>query len=227
MKKLSARTRIVLGQIAMLVSVLMMAVAFGFVPSTRDAILQGRGALCESVAISTSILATRNDTTGLDAELRAVVARNGDILSAAIRKADKKLLVEVGDHENNWLKRGNDAIDSFVEVPIRANDAPWGNVEFRFRPLARNGLVGMLQTPAWKLVCFVAACCFIVFWLYLRKMLQHMDPSKVVPGRVRSALDTLTEGLLVLDPTNRVMLATQAFATLVGKDPDAPHRTKG
>src|SRR6185437_4860774 len=37
----------------------------------------------------------------------------------------------------------------------------------------------------------------------------------------RSALDTLTEGLLVLDVNDRVMLANSAFASLVGKAPDA------
>ena len=144
-----------------------------------------------------------------------------DILSAAIRDANKKLIAEVGDHERNWKNRGNEAVDSYVDVPIRANDQPWGSVEVRFRPLSRGGWIGMLQTPAWKLISFVAAISFLVFWAYLRKMLQHLDPSKVVPGRVRSALDTLTEGLLVLDVNDRVMLANSAFASLVGKVPDA------
>ena len=75
-KKISARTRIVLGQIGLLISILMLAVAFGLVPSTRQTLIEGRTALCESIAVSTSILATRNDTTGLDAELRGVVGRN-------------------------------------------------------------------------------------------------------------------------------------------------------
>src|SRR5262249_44162961 len=154
--------------------------------------------LCESIAVNTSILATRNDTTGIDAALRGVVARNKDILSAAVRKADKSLMTEVGDHDRNWKVQGNEAVDSYVSVPIRANDAPWGSVEVRFAPLGKAGFIGLITSPAWKLVTFVSAICFFVFWGYLRKMLQHLDPSKVVPGRVRSALDTLTEGLIVL-----------------------------
>ena len=68
-----------------------------------------------------------------------------------------------------------------------------------------------------KLIAFMASVCMVVFSLYLRKMLQHLDPSKVVPGRVRSALDTLAEGLLVVDKNEKIVLANQAFATIVGR----------
>jgi diguanylate cyclase (GGDEF)-like protein/PAS domain S-box-containing protein len=40
----------------------------------------------------------------------------------------------------------------------------------------------------------------------------------VVPDRVRQALDTLAEGLLVLDEEGRIVLANQAFASTVGID---------
>ena len=80
MNRLSARTRIVLGQIALLISVLMLAVAFELVPDTRAAIREGRVALCETIAVNTSILATRSDTTGIEAALRAVVSRNPQVL---------------------------------------------------------------------------------------------------------------------------------------------------
>ena len=41
-----------------------------------------------------------------------------------------------------------------------------------------------------------------------------------MPPRVRSALDTLAEGLLVIDNEMRIMLANQSFATLVGAGAD-------
>ena len=49
-----------------------------------------------------------------------------------------------------------------------------------------------------------------------KKILQHLDPSRVIPGRVRAALDTFTEGLLVLDKNERIVLANKAFAETVG-----------
>ena len=52
MNFLSARTRILLGQIALLVSVLMLSVAVGLVPSTREQAMQGRVRLCEAIGAS-------------------------------------------------------------------------------------------------------------------------------------------------------------------------------
>ncbi len=46
--------------------------------------------------------------------------------------------------------------------------------------------------------------CFIGFYLYLGKMLKQLDPSQAVPERVRSALDTMAEGLLVLDHKGQI-----------------------
>lgn len=47
--------------------------------------------------------------------------------------------------------------------------------------------------------------------MYLRRVLQHLDPSKAIPERVRVAFDTLTEGLLVLDLDGQILLANAAF----------------
>src|SRR4051812_29104453 len=115
MNRISARTRIVVGQVALLVSALMLAIALGLVPSTRSSIVQGRAALCEAIAVNASILATRNDSTGLQAALQGVVNRNPDIISAALRTTDNKLIASVGNHEANWQSaKGAQAADSLV-----------------------------------------------------------------------------------------------------------------
>jgi diguanylate cyclase (GGDEF)-like protein len=55
---------------------------------------------------------------------------------------------------------------------------------------------------------------FVAFQLYLRRAMRYLDPSAAVPERVRTAFDTLTEALLVLDTHGRVMLANRAFGGL-------------
>ena len=67
---------------------------------------------------------------------------------------------------------------------------------------------------------FICLASFLLFQLYLKKMLAHLDPSKTVPKRVRTALDSLAEGLLVLDRQGRVVLANQSFSEWVGIDSD-------
>ena len=57
----------------------------------------------------------------------------------------------------------------------------------------------------------------MIFYFYLGKVLSLLDPSKAVPARVRAALDTMAEGLLVLDKKQQIVLANQAFANILGK----------
>jgi PAS domain S-box-containing protein len=222
MNRISARWRIAFGLVALLSSVLMLAVGIGMVPSQRELIVESRARLCEAVAVCSSILATRGDMVGLEAALHGVAGRNSEILSAAVRDQKGKLVAVVGDHESAWQKKGSqEAVDSYVYVPIMANDSRWGTVEIRFKPIAgATGIWAYVLHPSVRLVVFVSALSYLLFVMYLRKMLQHLDPSKVVPGRVRSALDTLTEGLLVLDNQERIVLANHAFARLVGKTPE-------
>ena len=56
---------------------------------------------------------------------------------------------------------------------------------------------GRADLFALGMVLFMGLGCFIAFYFYLGKALRHLDPSKAIPGRVRSALDTMAEGLLV------------------------------
>ena len=57
--------------------------------------------------------------------------------------------------------------------------------------------------------------------IYLGSMLPQLDPSKAVPSRVRSVLDTLSEGLLVLDVNGRIELANQVFTEVTGIDQES------
>ncbi len=220
-ERISARSRIAAGMVFLLISVLWLAIACGIVPSERRAILAGRSTLCEAIAVHLSLFVSRNESEALVAELHTVTARNPDVISAAVRDASGKILADVGGHAAAWAdSRTGDADETHVLVPIYAGESKWGTVEILFRPISRGGLLGYLRSPEVRLTVFVGTACMGLFLLYLRKTLRHLDPSKVVPPRVRSALDTLAEGLLVIDKDERIVLANQAFATIVGRPPE-------
>ena len=86
-----------------------------------------------------------------------------------------------------------------------------------FRPVG-TGAWGPLQYPMVRLSMFLLGAGFVSYRVYLRKVLQYLDPSMVVPERVRTMLDTLAEGVLVLDMHERVVLANNAFARAVGQE---------
>jgi PAS domain S-box-containing protein len=219
--RVSARSRIALGLVFLLVSVLWLATAIGIVPSERAAAMSARAQFCEAVAVFSSVMVQKGDHVGLARALEGMVARDPDVLSAGVRRASGQFLAEVGDHRGQWDRlSGQAALESYIQVPIFAGSERWGTAELRFRPISREGVLGYLHAPQVKLVLFVASACMGLYLLYLRKMLQHLDPAKAVPSRVRSALDTLAEGLMVLDNYERVVLANQTFATLVGRPPE-------
>jgi len=220
--KPSAKTHIALGQTFLLGTLLLAAVLVGAVPDRLDAVRRGRTALAEAVAVNGSALVTHGDLRRLESTLAVVVERNPELLSAAVRREGGRVLVTVGDHQRHWETRADGlSTDTQVQVPLWAAGQRWGRAELRFAPMRAPGMLGLLSDTPLGLFAFVAPSAFLLFYFYLRKMLRHLDPSAAVPPHVRSALDTLAEGLLVIDHKEQIVLANQAFARLVRRSPDA------
>ena len=221
MIKFNAKARIALGQIGLLASVLLAASFFGLIPDQRTSIREGRTSLAEALAANSSALVTQYDVQRLEADLQLVVERNDDLLSAGLRTVEGRLITEVGSHDEFWHRTdSNLSTDSQVKVPIWTGSESWGYVELRFQALNAEGWLGVVQDPLIVLILFVGFFSFTAFYFYLGKMLKHLDPSQAIPGRVRSALDTMAEGLVVLDNKEQIVLANRAFGNLLNKVPD-------
>ena len=221
MKRLSAKCHIALGLTFLLVSLVLVSFYLGFIPDRVGAIRAGRAALAESIAANSSVFISQSDLRRLEATLRFVVARNPDLLSAAIRRSDGVVVVKIGEHDRNWRDMADEhSTDSQLQVPIFAGKQKWGMVELRSQPLTVPGWYGFIFDARLRLILFIACCAFPLFYFYLGKMLRQMDPSQAIPSRVRSAFDTMVEGLLVIDAQGQIVLANQAFASMVGKTPE-------
>ena len=221
MKGLSTRTHLALGLSSMVLSMLLVALHFGLIPDRDGAVRAGRVALAEAVAASTTALMDEQEDSQLRNLLGFIVRRNPDLLSIGLRRVDGVLLIEFGEHESQWQKQSKAvSTDAQLIVPILQGTAHWGHAELRFVPLGAAGWWGVLSSAPMKLIGAVVASCFTLFYLYLRRMLRHLDPSSSIPGRVRTAFDSLAEGLLVLDPKGHIVLANQAFGEVVGRRSD-------
>jgi PAS domain-containing protein len=222
MKKfLNTRVYIAVGLAALTASIMLMASMLGLIPDRASAVRDGRAALAETLAAETTSLIGARDFARVQAILRFVVKRNDDLLSAALRTRDGTAIVTIGDHDVFWVPMiQKHSTDTQIQVPILAVDERWGQLELRYRPIAPPGLAGLSQNPLLPLVAFSVLAAFITFYFYLGRVLSHLDPSRAIPGRVRAALDTLAEGLLVIDRRQNIVLANKAFARLLGSAPD-------
>ena len=212
--------RISLGTISLITSILFAAKrGVGLIPDREDAIIQGRKMLSETLAIQCSLGVQRKQMPLIEAGLRAVAERDPDLLSVGIRSAEGKLLVEVGDHQGPWQAQAQaQSTPSHLRVPISLDGQPWGSVELRFRPLRASGLGFFLGGPIFPLAAFVLVTGVLTTYFYLRAVLRHADPdrARVVPERVRATLNTVTEGVLILDREQCIALANDAFARTYG-----------
>lgn len=221
MKKTSPTVRITLALTFVATTVVLLAQVLELIPDRRSAVVEGRIALCEAISINSSAAAASGNMSELKENLEQVVRRNPDLLSAGVRRNDGKLIVASGDHESHWRQNADTAAQaSHLFVPLSKGNSRWGTVELRFRPLARGGWLGYLENPLVRLLLFVGPMFFLVGFLFLKRTLKQLNPSKVVPKRVRQALDTLTGGLLVLDQNERIVLANKSFSDTVGLSVD-------
>jgi signal transduction histidine kinase/HPt (histidine-containing phosphotransfer) domain-containing protein/ActR/RegA family two-component response regulator len=204
------------------VSLLLVALLLGLVPDQRNAIRKGRATFAEAVALNASSITSSSDIQRLETIFAFIGERNPDLLSVGILRADSKYVVLIGDHEDLWQPMiGGFSSDTQVRVPIYSGDQKWGQLELRFTSANKFGMLDFSQSQIVPLILFMALTSFIAFYLYLGKMLQHLDPSKAIPQRVRSALDTMAEGLLVIDIKGQIVLANSALGNFLDEDVDS------
>lgn len=217
----SPKTRISLGLISIMICASIFASFLGFFPDRYGAILAGRAAIAEVVAVNSTVFITRSDIRRMEANLNILVSRNDEILSAAVRNNDGKAVAVIGDHESAWqaMEKGF-STESQLVVPIWEGETEWGQIELRFTPLKRTDFFAFFFEPLTQFILFISFISFVCYQFYLGKMLKQLDPSQAIPDRVRSALDTMAEGLLVLDAKQNIVLANEAFAKLVQELPE-------
>jgi diguanylate cyclase (GGDEF)-like protein/PAS domain S-box-containing protein len=144
--------------------------------------------------------------------LNEMVERSKDLESIGVRREDGVLVVSTLEHKRLWVApaMGLSTITNVV-VPLNASAGRWGQLEVGFRSPWPTTVLEWVRQPTVELVVVLSVSAFIAYYLYLRRVLQHLDPSKAIPERVRVAFDTLTEGLLVLDTEGQILLANEAF----------------
>jgi diguanylate cyclase (GGDEF)-like protein/PAS domain S-box-containing protein len=214
--KLTTTARITIGLTGLLVSALCLVSLLGLFPDRRSEINRLRAGICETGAIGFSMLADNQSKETVRRYLEAVAERNPDIVSIGIRDLEGSLIIDVGGHGNQWIPvRKGVSDDTQVSVELSSQGQPWGTVEVCLANKGEGRMFSLLS-PAVAHGAVLAVFCGTVFFFYLRFVLRQLDPSKVVPQRVREALDTLGEGLLILDHQQHIVLANRAFGDTTG-----------
>lgn len=205
--------RIALGLVALLMSLLMGAdMVFGLIPDRSDTARQIRQQISESLAVQATALLQTGDVATLQSTLRAVLERNSELRSVAVRQDGANIIAQAGEHGRFWQppEDGSSTLTQ-VRVPVLANGREWGELQLAFRPVLPETFTEWLRYPTLVALVAISIGSFIAFYLYLRRVLEYLDPAKAIPERVRTAFDTLAEGVMILDKQGRVVLANKTF----------------
>ena len=211
--------RISLGLVALLVSLVLAAdLLLGMVPGQAERVQAVRQRVAENLAMQFTTLIEAGDTATLGKTIRQVLARDADIQSISIRRTDGSALMQ---HGQAAAGVGADAAGDTaastanrLRVPILAGKQVWGEIDLRFVPAEPATLRRWLAQPFVQLMAVLGIGGFGLCYVYLRRAMQMLNPSASVPDRVRSAFDSLSEGLLILDLKGRIVLANKAFRQL-------------
>jgi diguanylate cyclase (GGDEF)-like protein len=213
--------RMSLGLVAMtLCMVLVGDMVLGLTSDERRALLDQRKKICETLAVQFSELAQAGEFGTIRKSMDALVAGNADVMSTALVNVDGETLAAAGDHAKFWESPGrNKSTPTHAQVPIFSGDEQWGTLEVSFAKTALD-LSGLLGDPLVRFLAFLALGGFMGYLFFMKKSLKDLDPKAVIPERVRSALDLLAEGVVMVDQKHDIVLANLAFASKVGKDVD-------
>jgi diguanylate cyclase (GGDEF)-like protein/PAS domain S-box-containing protein len=207
------------------VSVILFSELLGIIPNPEKTEIEGRKLLAETLAVQYSLAASRDDYNVIRTSMRMLVEQNDDVISAGLRTAHGELLATAGNHRKYWqpLVDGISTADQ-MQVPIFKNTrmkSKWATVELMFSPTKRAGIFGLTLDSFEMMVTFVTISIFLVFFFLIRKIFRNMDPGNAVPTRVRKALDTLTDGVLLVNTRGKIMFCNQVFADYLSRPMDA------
>ena len=208
------------GLVSLTLSILLMSdLAVDLIPNPAVKIFEYRQKYSEALAVQYSLLAEHGDSRAIQEAFDLLVERNDDVVSAAVILANGETLASAGRHQQVWEQPpGDSSTPDHIQVPIFNGSDRWGTVQLRFRSLDKEGWLGWLKDPWIQFLGLVIGSGFMGYFLYMRRALHQLDPSSVVPMRVKVAFDVLTESVVLLDNREQIVLANRAFGTVVGKD---------
>ena len=213
----SPLSRISFGLVMLTVSLLLISDFLGLMPDSRGNEIALRQHIAETAAVQVSMEIGERNPAKLKQILRSTVDRNERVLGVAVTRTDGTLLDSAGDFASHWTLPAQ--VESTVEqvrIALYTPKGEWGNFELVFDKMPVGESMFRGGSSVLKIVLYVALAGFMGYFFFLKKVMRELDPDQVLPDRVRSALDSLADGLLILNHEGVIMFCNQALAKRIG-----------
>jgi len=224
--RLSPAVRIGLGLASLVMAlVLLLDIVFRVFPNPAQQDNQLRTRLAEQIALQALLLIEARQEDSLPRVLALGMSREASLARLRIERDDGRV---VADRRVAGLPAGTTEDPALAfQVPLMTDGSAWGKVAVWFRDPPDRGIRELVRNPLVPMVLALGLACFAAFVFYLRRVLNHLDPSSVVPDRIRQAFDVFSGGIAVVDPKGTILLSNTRFAAIAGvpEDSDLTGRT--
>ena len=206
--------------VMLVISILLASEFLGLFPDNNNSRTAERKFVVETLAVHIAMEMENSDGNGsaeISELLRNTVQRNSMVKSVAVRRADGTFVDAYGSHESNWtLKPGDGPTLTQIQIPLFEGENQTAAVEIRFAGV-NEGLSLLDRRASFvSVIAFVAISGFFAFCMFLKRTLRELDPDAVIPERVKKALDTLAEGLLIIGRDGEIVFSNEEFAKTTG-----------
>ena len=214
--------RISLGLVLITISVQLLGNFIGLAPDRSIVAIQARKNTAESLAVQCTLAAEDNDIAAVKKIMDVIISSRPDIVSLGLIGDDGKYLTLSDNHQINWVApQGNESTSTHWQVPIYNGSRRWGVLEISFAPLYSFTVLGYQINPFNLFLIFFAGASFLGFFIFMKRTLRYLDPTEVMPSRVKKLLDTLTEGVILIDTDEHIIIANTAFAKELGSSSES------
>jgi diguanylate cyclase (GGDEF)-like protein/PAS domain S-box-containing protein len=179
---------------------------------TRSA-MEARILSCEQFSLVCALCLQRDDHSILRKTASDLLERDSSLAGIKIDRADGFQVCSLGDlsdFDQEDSKGSSD--DRIISAKLFRLQKPWGTVGFYYRSSPNQS--NSNQVFATTLIAILFN--LLVFSIILRRSLSVLDTTKVVPTRVRNTLNTIPDGVVIIDAEGRIIVANEAFQKSTG-----------
>ncbi|MCG8648640.1 MAG: diguanylate cyclase, partial [Pirellulales bacterium] len=194
----------------------------GLLPDVSQFAEQARQQRCEEISLTAAALIRENQWTQLEPVLAVQVDQDEELIAIEVRGeqgrlriGEQRVFTAAPDGEAS-THSPKTAWDLPRNVTLKIGQATFGEADFYYANSTPIGWSASTRHPLLRLIAFFVTVGLCVYTLFVVRMMGTFEVTRIVPDRIRDALDTLSEGLLIMDEQQRIILANHAFSETVG-----------
>lgn len=176
-------------------------------------VLDARLLSCEQFALLCTLCLQREDQSVLKKFSADLLEREKSLAGIRITRSDGRRIWEIGEYTSQTPENITEtADDRHITATLYRMQQPWGTVDFHYhQPSNQNSNPNLFFVSSLAMLFNLG-----IFSLILRRSLDILDTTKVVPTRVKNTLNTIPDGVIIIDAEGRIIVANEAFLKSTG-----------